>query len=208
MKKIITLLLLAITSLGYAQDVITLTDGRTVQAKIIELTPDVIKYKKYDNLEGPTYTVPVTDLSKIKYANGSEDTFSAPKEAGANGNGASGDNGNIPKIFKGKLDLEDDETEMYIEAIAKNAGAKLLERCVGKADNQTTEIFWGEILRDDMAYELSVPIQIKWDKGLANKERWIRGAVVVDRNGKRTWKYQGDSGGMFFGGCAKGVVDL
>ncbi|MBL7923227.1 MAG: hypothetical protein JNL88_03425 [Bacteroidia bacterium] len=206
MKKIITLFLLTVASLGYAQDVITLSDGRTVQAKILELTPDQVKYKKFDNPDGPTYTVPVGNLTKIKYANGSEDTFTPAPAAATNGNGNSGDN--IPKIFKGKLDLEDDETEMYIEAVAKNAGAKLLERCVGKADNQTTEIFWGEILRDDIAYELTIPIQIKWDKGLANKERWIRGAITIDRTGKRTWKYQGDSGGMFFGNCAKGVVEL
>lgn len=205
MKQLIIVFLLMISGATYAQDVITLTDGKTVNAKILELTPDQVKYKKSDNLEGPTYTVPVANITKIKYANGSEDTF-APSQGGTT-QSAQNEN-NLPKIFRGKMDLDDDETELYIEAVAKNAGARLLEKCVGKPDNTTTEIFWGEILRDDAAIELSIPIQVKWDKGLANKERWIRGVVVIDRNGKRTWRYQGDSGGALFGGCAKGQVEL
>lgn len=204
MKKLLLCSILLISSVGFSQDVITLTDGRTVTAKILELTPDQVKYKKTDNLEGPTYTVPVSDLAKIRYANGSEDTFSAPKSAE---NATKEEGENNPSIFKGKFDVNDNETASYIEAIVKNAGAKLLERCVGRADNQSTEIFFADVFRDDVAMELHIPFQVKWDKGLANKERWIRGEVMVNREGKRQWKYQSDSG-LMFKGCAKGVMDL
>ena len=94
-----------------------------------------------------------------------------------------------------------------MEAVVKNAGAKLLERCVGKADNQTTEIFFGDVFRDDAAIELIIPFQVKWDKGMANKQRWIRGAVIINRQGERSWKYQSDSG-LMFSGCAKSVLEL
>ncbi len=203
MKKLLLYSLLFISAVGYSQDVITLADGRSVNAKILELTSDQVKYKKTDNLEGPTYTVNLTDLIKIKYANGSEDTFSAPKESKETAGGSS----EIPPIFKGKFDVNDPETASYIEAVVKNVGAKLLERCVGKADNQTTEIFFADVFRDDAAIELIIPFQVKWDKGMANKQRWIRGAVIIDRSGKRTWKYQRDSG-LMFSGCAKGIIEL
>ena len=68
MKKLLLYSLLFISTVGYSQDVITLADGRTVNAKILELTSDQVKYKKTDNLEGPTYTVNLSDLTKIKYA--------------------------------------------------------------------------------------------------------------------------------------------
>lgn len=203
MKKILLYSLLFISTAGFSQDVITLTDGRTVNAKILELTADQVKYKKTDNLEGPTYTVKISELNKIKYANGSEDIFSAAKETKENSQG----NSDLPPIFKGKFDVNDAETATYMEAVVKNAGAKLLERCVGKADNQTTEIFFGDVFRDDAAIELIIPFQVKWDKGMANKQRWIRGAVIIDRQGKRSWKYQSDSG-LMFSGCAKSVLEL
>lgn len=208
MKKLILCSILFISTLGFSQDVITLNDGRTVSAKILELTPDLVKYKKMDNLEGPTYTVPVSDLVKIRYANGSEDTFNASGSASkSEASPSKSEEENTPSIFKGKFDVNDNETASYIEAIVKNAGAKLLERCVGRADNQSTEIFFADVFRDDVAMELHIPFQVKWDKGLANKERWIRGEVIVNRDGKRQWKYQSDSG-LMFKGCAKGIMDL
>lgn len=204
MKSLILIAFLFISVAGFSQDVITLTDGRTINVKILDIAPDVVKYKKSDNLEGPTYTVDKSEISKVKYANGSEDTFTVNKsETGS----SKEQNGDLPSIFKGKFDVNDTETANYIEALAKNAGAKLLERCVGKADNQTTEIFFGDVFRDDVAIELIIPFQVKWDKGAINKQRWIRGAVIIDRTGKRTFKYQSDSG-LMFNGCAKGVIEL
>ncbi len=209
MKKTIALALMLLTSATYAQDVITLTDGRTVQTKILELSPDAVKYKKFDNQEGPTYTVPLNTISKIKYANGSEESFNtapaATEQGQANSSGNNG--GDLPPIFKGTFDVNDKATEAYIEAVAQNAGAKILERCTGRSDNSTTDIFYGEVFRDDIAVELHIPILVKWDKGLANKVRSIRGEIIVDRNGKRSWKYQSDSG-ITFSGCAKGIIEL
>ncbi len=206
MKKSIAFLFVLFAFSTYAQDVITFTDGRTLQAKITDLNePDYVKYKKFDNQDGPTYTVPLNTISKIKYANGSEESFTSTPPAG--GNGTSTGNAELPGIFKGKFDVNDKETENYIEAVAGNVGAKILERCTGRVDNSTTEIFYGEVFRDDIAVELHIPILVKWDKGLANKVRTIRGEIIIDRNGKRTWKYQGDSG-ITFSGCAKGIVEL
>jgi len=206
MKKTLALVLMLFASATYAQDVITLTDGRTIQTKILELTPEAVKYKKFDNQEGPTYTVPLNTITKIKYANGSEESFTGEQPAAGQATG-SANGGDLPPIFKGTFDVNDKATEAYIEAVAQNAGAKVLERCTGRSDNSTTDIFYGEVFRDDIAVELHIPILVKWDKGLANKVRSIRGEIIVDRNGKRTWKYQSDSG-ITFSGCAKGIIEL
>lgn len=208
MKKAISFLLLLIASVSYAQDTVTLTDGRTVQAKVIELLDDAIKYKKFDNLEGPTYTVPKKSITKIKYANGSEDFFALDtinpvtplSKVAAN-------NSDVPEIFKGKFDVNNTETENYIEAVAKNAGAKVLEHCNGRSENANVDVFFGEVYRDDIAVELHIPIQVKWDRGIGDGSKSVRGEVIVDRNGKKTWKFQTSNSGSI-GRCARGIVDL
>ena len=59
-----------------AQDIVTKRDGSEFTAKVIEVGESEIKYKKFDNLEGPTYTIKVSDVFMVKYENGSKDVFS------------------------------------------------------------------------------------------------------------------------------------
>jgi len=56
-------------------DIITLQDGTDIRALVQEEKGDVIKYKKIDNLDGPTYSVKVSDVFMIKYANGKKKVF-------------------------------------------------------------------------------------------------------------------------------------
>ena len=60
---------------GSAQDIITFRTGSTVEAKIIEITANEIKYKHFDNLEGPMHIAPKGDVALIKYRNGEEEVF-------------------------------------------------------------------------------------------------------------------------------------
>jgi hypothetical protein len=59
----------------FAQDVIVLKSGDEIKSKVIEITPTEIKYKKFDNLEGPTIVILKSEASMIKYANGTEDVM-------------------------------------------------------------------------------------------------------------------------------------
>jgi hypothetical protein len=56
-------------------DEIIFRDGTESKAKVIEITPTEIKYKKCDNLEGPTYIAKKAEVFMIKYANGSREVF-------------------------------------------------------------------------------------------------------------------------------------
>jgi preprotein translocase subunit Sss1 len=47
-----------------------------VTAKILEIGPREIKYKKYGNENGPLYIVTKNEVQKIRYANGTEEEFS------------------------------------------------------------------------------------------------------------------------------------
>jgi hypothetical protein len=59
----------------FAQDVITLKNGDEIKAKVQEVGLSDVKYKKYDNLTGPLYTLLKSEIFMIKYENGDKDVF-------------------------------------------------------------------------------------------------------------------------------------
>ena len=77
MKRIVILfvLLCAGYSLATAQDLITTTDGKDVQAKVLEVGTTTVKYVKYSNPDGPVYIIPLSEILMIRYANGDKDVF-------------------------------------------------------------------------------------------------------------------------------------
>jgi hypothetical protein len=76
MKKLSVLLLSVLfVSLGYSQDVIVTTKSDSIKSKIIEVTNNEIKYKKFDNIDGPVYSVLKSDVYMVKYQNGTSDIF-------------------------------------------------------------------------------------------------------------------------------------
>lgn len=76
------LLLFGTTALT-AQDVIVRKDGTTILAKVQKVGESSIEYRKWDNLEGPTYSLPTSSLQAINYQNGTRDTFNTPAPAPA-----------------------------------------------------------------------------------------------------------------------------
>lgn len=41
---------------SFAQDIVILKNGTSIDAKVLEVDDNSIRYKKFDNPEGPTYT--------------------------------------------------------------------------------------------------------------------------------------------------------
>ena len=58
-----------------AQDKINKTDNTIIEAKVIEISSSEIKYKKFSNLNGPTYTISKGEVQMIIYENGEKETF-------------------------------------------------------------------------------------------------------------------------------------
>ncbi len=59
----------------FSQDQIFLINGDEIPAKVLEITTDIVKYKKWDNQDGPVYTNLKSEIFMIKYQNGSKDVF-------------------------------------------------------------------------------------------------------------------------------------
>lgn len=58
-----------------AQDVILKKDNTTVLSKVLEITSTEIKYKKWSNQEGPTYSVSRSEVTCINFQNGDVENF-------------------------------------------------------------------------------------------------------------------------------------
>ena len=69
--------LMMFASIAMAQDVITLKTGEDINAKVIEIGSTEIKYKKWNNQDGPTYSQSISEVFSIKYQNGDKDIFNA-----------------------------------------------------------------------------------------------------------------------------------
>jgi TM2 domain-containing membrane protein YozV len=59
----------------FAQDAIIFLNGNEVQAKVTEVTVNEVKYHRFDNPNGPLYTVSKKDIFMIKYENGTKDVI-------------------------------------------------------------------------------------------------------------------------------------
>ena len=71
-----TVMLLSASFL-FAQDIITLRTGETINGKVAEVGTSEVRYYKSANINGPVYVAVKTDISQIVYENGSKDVFAA-----------------------------------------------------------------------------------------------------------------------------------
>ena len=59
-----------------AQDIIQKKDATEIQAKVLKITDTEIEYQRWDNPDGPIYTIPAEDVFTITYQNGSKEVIS------------------------------------------------------------------------------------------------------------------------------------
>jgi len=64
-----------VSSFCFAQDTINLKKGDIIRSKVLEVRQTEVKYKLFDNLNGPTYLIDISDISGIVYENGTKVSF-------------------------------------------------------------------------------------------------------------------------------------
>lgn len=75
-KFLFLFLVLFSTFTVYAQDVIVKNNAEEIEAKVVNISEKEITYYKWGNQDGPTYTISVSNVLFIKYANGQKEIFS------------------------------------------------------------------------------------------------------------------------------------
>lgn len=77
MKLFYVIIGLIFFNLSYCQDTIYLKNKEFIRAKVIEISPEKVLYKKYDNLSGPNYHIRKDEILEIKFENGTQENFLA-----------------------------------------------------------------------------------------------------------------------------------
>lgn len=77
------LLVLFSSAAAHAQDVLTKASGEELSAKIVEITPSEVKYKRADNPDGPLIVLRRADVFMIRYANGLQEVITPALSTGA-----------------------------------------------------------------------------------------------------------------------------
>jgi len=72
---LLALIQICLTGTVLSQDVILKKDNTTILSKVLEVTSTEIKYKKWSNQDGPTYSISRTEVTSINYQNGDVDRF-------------------------------------------------------------------------------------------------------------------------------------
>lgn len=118
-----TLFLLCIAGTVIAQDVIVMKDQSTVMSKVLEITSTEIKYKKWNNQDGPTYSVNRSEVVSINFENGEVEKFSettnnqqnnnAPQVQYVNSYMTYGSNGRL--YLNGRM-LSDNEVQNLVDS--------------------------------------------------------------------------------------------
>jgi len=76
-RSICILIFLILGYISYAQDILYLSNGDKLSAKITEINPTEVKYKDFTNLDGPTYVISKSELVLIQYSNGASQVLNS-----------------------------------------------------------------------------------------------------------------------------------
>ncbi|HIP34089.1 MAG TPA: hypothetical protein EYG89_05135 [Bacteroidia bacterium] len=76
MKNVILIIITLTSNLLFSQDIIELNNGDDIQVKVTEISNKDVKYKKFNNIEGPTYTISKSKILMIRYENGEKEIIS------------------------------------------------------------------------------------------------------------------------------------
>lgn len=83
MKKILLVLtaIMSVAQIVTSQDLIVLQNAEDIEAKIKTVGINELTYLKWDNLDGPIYTILKSDIFYIKYQNGYKEIFNKSANA-------------------------------------------------------------------------------------------------------------------------------
>jgi hypothetical protein len=120
--KIIYLIFFTIiTFQSLGQDLIITRKGIEITSKVLEITLDAVKYKKFENINGPTYSIGKNEVLIIRYQNGTKSIFDEKVNSVK-----SSDIGTVDE----NLSNSNTEVDLPIENIKKNSFNLMVE--VGK----------------------------------------------------------------------------
>lgn len=73
----VTLISFSLCNEIFAQDIIVKTNGEELEVKVEEITLETIRYRSFDNLNGPLRNISINEVFMVIYENGRRETFTS-----------------------------------------------------------------------------------------------------------------------------------
>lgn len=90
LRAMVCMATIFLTMTAFAQDVIKTTKDQEIKAKIIEVSKSEVRYKDFDNQDGPTFVLETKEISSITYASGKEVVYTHDEASASSNDVASG----------------------------------------------------------------------------------------------------------------------
>ena len=79
-KLSLVFLIVLISQLGMAQDIIIKKNTDEIECKVVEIEEGNLKYRKFSNLDGPIYNISTDDIFMVKFENGEKEVFTTKEK--------------------------------------------------------------------------------------------------------------------------------
>ena len=112
-----------VVNVAQSQDYLYLINSDTIKSKVLEVNENDVKYKDFENPDGPVYTINKSRIDKIIYQNGKVDYFNSVatdnNQNSIQNLPESNNNQSLPKLlsFDQLMAFTDAEKEAYLSTI-------------------------------------------------------------------------------------------
>ena len=159
MKRLILFAILFMASYAAkAQDVIVMRNADEVMAKVTSITQDEVTYKRWNNLDGPTYTISKSQIFYIKYENGEKDVMNAvPENRARVVEHRNNTSSSLPVVFRGYASVGTIFlSELAGPTLDVTAGVFLFDRLYAGVEvgfHSVLETYYTDYYYDDYYYD-------------------------------------------------------
>lgn len=169
MKKLIFLLTMCVVFNLSAQDIIVKRNGDELQCRILEVSKNEVKYKRWTNQDGPAFSEKKSNIFMIKYENGEKDMIAHSSPVSESSAVSSGMNSVDPNEY-----IFEEPTPISYTYL----------KYTTRGRRESGLIKWGNMLPEEQAMDL---LNHDWlDFKKARKESrvgkiltWVGGSMVV-----------------------------
>jgi hypothetical protein len=166
-----------------AQDIIITKKGQDIPSKVLEISLTTVKYKRFDNINGPIYNIPKVDVLMIRYQNGTKEILNSSSIKNDSQIGK-----NQPSIKEEK----DNKTDKQIVFIEKKKNEPIIEPIKEKVNEPIKEPKSSqkqELIKEQLptvSEKKIIPFQITEEKTI-EQSRVLSNEYIKYNNKKLIW---------------------
>ena len=164
LHKIVFVVFLMISFKGLSQDIIIKNDKNEIKSKVIELTEDLIKYRKFTMLDGPIYSINKSEVFMIVYKNGTKE-YIKTKENQTTAESSKINNVTATKS-KEKIKAEDNKIAAFNSKVNNSNSATKPKEKINAEDNKIAA-FNSKVNNPSSTNQLAAPQNKKNDEPFA-----------------------------------------